>query len=291
MEHRNSFRCPSSSERQAAQIRTGGVSCAAILLDESTGGFRISVDKDSIPCEVDDQFQLQTYGGWHDVQVVRHTETEEAVELGVIRLRDYFQESTARTSPHSRKRYLPSSIQSIGGEYLIGVAIIFLVPLMPFLFQRFLADTEQHQTADNPDELPASYPSLAGEATPYAPSLQHTSDGKQSNGIARSIASGTLSLGKGADSAIKAATRTTRHVFDSTVQLVHSILVGLPPSQQGRLETVVDNYSENPSAQNLQSVESLLDQPEFSQLQQLVNRGKVTSGELASLLYTEFHTN
>ncbi|MCA9096619.1 MAG: hypothetical protein KDA68_24230, partial [Planctomycetaceae bacterium] len=70
-----------------------------------------------------------------------------------------------------------------------------------------------------------------------------------------------------------------------------SILDGLSPALQGRLETVVDNYSENPSAQNLQSVESLLDQPEFSQLQQLVNRGKVTAGELADLLYAQFHTN
>lgn len=291
MEHRKSFRCPASSERQSAQIRTAGSCCSAILLDESTGGFHVRVAKEAIPCKLGQQFQLHTYGGWHDVQVVRQTESEEAIELGVIRLQDYFDESTAVTSPHSRKRYLPSSIQGIGGEYLIGVAIIFLVPLMPFLFQRFLADTEQHQTADNSEELPNVYPSLAGKATPFSPSLLPPSADKQSNGIARSIASSAQKLGQATDTAINTGTRGTRQVLDNTVQIVHSILVGLPPSQQGRLETVVDNYSENPSAQNLQSVESLLDQPEFSQLQQLVNRGKVTAGELADLLYAQFHTN
>ena len=71
MERRKSFRYPASPERQPAHLQLSGNDCAAILLDESVGGFRVAIGRDDVESAQEEEALLQTYSGWHDVQIVR----------------------------------------------------------------------------------------------------------------------------------------------------------------------------------------------------------------------------
>lgn len=303
MERRKSFRYPSSPARRPAELLVGGKSCAAILLDESTGGFRVSIESCDVPCETDQEIRLKTYSGWHDTKIVRLLSHPENVELGMMRLRDDLNIESSSPRKVSRNQFHRPGSGIPGKEYLVGLAIILVVPLLPSLFQGIVSTEDTVQVAEASSEM--DIPSLADmnekpgsegivgtifrSGIHGSPSKSRSGGGGSDKTAAKNIARGARTVGRATDQMIASGTNGARHVLKSTSLLVHKLLTGLPSAHQGRLEEVVDEYSENPTGANLKEIETLLEEPQFDSLQQLVSRGQVSSGELASLLYAEFH--
>lgn len=304
MERRKSFRYPASPQRQPAQLCLAGKTCAAILLDESTGGFRVSVENSSSidsPWEPDQELLLQTYSGWHDVRIVRHQQQQEQVELGVLRLRDYIEEPENQASRTNQTRYRRAGTAGIGSEYLIGLAILFLVPLSPVLFQKFWNATPTGESLVALEESDKPHSALevnkdsqtASRTKKKSPSSRKTLKSDPTAHTVNSLASGVTSqislVGESAGEVLDSGRQTTQRILRETENSVREIISRLTPSQQHRLADAIDLYTASPNRENLDEVNRLLHAPEYSELEGLIDGKQVDTVELTSLLYAEFH--
>ncbi len=292
MDRRQSFRFPCSPERSSARVELPGRSCAATLIDESTGGFRLQVNETELGCEPDQQLQLQTYRGWHEVRVVRFAPCEEGVELGLLRLEDYVDEGSTLQRRKPRRKYRRHATFSMRGEYLIGLLIILVVPLMPVLFQQFVIP-DQVVAVGGPESDEPEVPSLAGKSSQffYAKTSRTSSSIKPAKQVSRKPANRAQNISRAADQVIGAGTQGVKKVLEGTVQVVHEVLASLSLVSRGRLEEVVEDYTASPSNENLHRIESLLEEPEYDSLHQIVADGRASVPQLAGILVTEFHRN
>lgn len=137
---RRTFRYPANADREPAVLKLKRQEIPARMIDESAGGFGIYVEGE-VPCEPGQEVLLLTYSGWHGAKVIR-TEVTEGNEtcLGLLRLNDYVDERDHST-PKVKKVNYRIATAGMRNEYLIGIAVIFLVPLMPFLFNVFWSET------------------------------------------------------------------------------------------------------------------------------------------------------
>lgn len=296
MNRRQSFRLWIAPERSEALIQsTGkilspGKNCSAILLDESTGGFRVQFKNADLDCELNQEFCLQTYSGRHAVQVIRKVSLEENCEVGFARLFDETQQEARQIPLSSHCTYYRPGVGGVRGVVLIGVSVILLVPITLYILRNLFSHSELSHADAQEETENVDYPTLAGRGGAFfetgLPQVSRSgprTSGSRGNSTSEGISKvGNRLIGGGVQGA--------KHILQGTVHLVHSILTGLPAAQRGRLEEVVDDYSESPSSGNLKRVENLLGQPEFQPLQNLVKSGTVSSVELASLLFTEFHS-
>lgn len=301
MERRKSFRYPASPERQPAHLQLSGNDCAAILLDESVGGFRVSIGRDDVESAQEEAALLQTYSGWHDVQIVRRIATPDSIELGLVRINDHVEPPEDTVVQKPGKKYFKAGSSGIGGEYVIGLLIIFLVPMAPMLFQKFWNQTPdfdpqaQHESIEsyaNPDAsrvASASRKSKKKTHRTVAESKPKKSAAREVDSFASSVSSGIESLGHITDRAVKTGTRETSRLFQQTARVVHDLLATLSPFQYEQLEQVVDAYQTTPTSENLGKVTELLHEPAYASLEKLVDDGNVSSVELAEILYDEFH--
>ncbi|MFO1023438.1 MAG: hypothetical protein U0903_22505 [Planctomycetales bacterium] len=137
---RHTFRYPANAEREPAVLKLKRQELPARMVNESAGGFGICVEG-NVPCEPGEDVLLLTYSGWHGAQVIRSEVTEENETcLGLLRTAD-FVDSQPPKLPKVKKVKYRVATAGMRNEYLIGIAVIFLVPLLPFLFTIFWEET------------------------------------------------------------------------------------------------------------------------------------------------------
>lgn len=131
-DQRQSVRLPVPPEREYAELRVGRRTIPARLLNQSSGGFAVQLDRNS-PVTIGQAFVLRTAAGWYRVRVVYLQQNDEGRYVGMQQLgdlpADWHNGMSLRIWPFHRLRVpLPSLGWShcvFGGLMICGAVLAF----------------------------------------------------------------------------------------------------------------------------------------------------------------------
>ncbi len=122
-EHRNSYRCESIDEGQKAVIKVGGRDVIAQVINQSAGGFSVSITT-TLRVSEGKTLRVRTSAGWFEAQVIHKQVVDGTTTLGLVRVREFSDPRDAQLVKSGGRKYETCGSGSTPSGVLLMLMIV-----------------------------------------------------------------------------------------------------------------------------------------------------------------------